>query len=225
MWDQSKFDAALAEYLKVTSRTVTDAINTKAYFIARKALYLTHKASKRAIQDSLGKIITSRRRMTTRIASLPSGRTADAPLAALIINARRGRAGQPGLHGIAMTRAIADLLNARMRSIAFLKSGWIPAIRILEGLAKDKSKAGPTDREARIYGRQKGGATPAAEGVAPVATIINSALSRGDPGGAALAKYGGAGLEAAFAEETASMLKYLEEKMAPDAAAANAQLA
>jgi hypothetical protein len=223
-WDQEQFDAALSECVAKSSRTATEVVNSHAYYIARKACWFTHKADKTEIQTSLGKFITSKRHMTSRVANLAPARDYDAPLAALIVNARRGEKGLPGLYGAEMTRAIAAMLGARLRSIAFLKSGWLPAIRILEGYATDKSKGAPTDRDAVVRGQEKGSAIPAIDGHEVVAKIINSALAQGDEGGKALAKWGEAGLELAFYDETESMKQHLADKLAQVTAETNTKL-
>ena len=232
-WDQSIFDATLQEYLKVCTRTVAEAINTKAYFVARAALWYTHKADAQDIGDTLGRFVSTLnlgrknkagRFTTTRTLELASAREYDAPLAAIIINARRGEKGEPGLYGAAMARAVRALIASRVRSIAFLKSGWLPAIRILSLYAKDKSGGAPTDSQARIFGQEKGSAVPAVDGGEMIAQIINSALAKGDRGAQALAKWGGAGLETAFYNEVQSMREYIERKLAEPTAAANARL-
>src|ERR1035438_2687109 len=62
-----------------------------------------------------------------------SNRTgAEAPLLALIINARRGRAGLKGLYGKAMADEFRKVFGARARSIAYIKSGWIEAREIFK---------------------------------------------------------------------------------------------
>lgn len=229
-WDQTQFNEVLKEYLGWTKRTLAEVLNTKAYYIARKAIWYTAKASKESIGDSLGRFVSTSRTTksgkttTSRRLELAEAREADAPLAALIVNARRGAEGRPGLYGQAMAAAVRQLIAARVRSIAFIKSGWLPAIRILQTFAKDKSGAGPTDSAARIYGQEKGAAYPAVEGHEMISRIVNSAAGKAGTSAAALDKYGGKGLDMAFYDETASMKEYIERKMAEDADRANASL-
>ena len=103
------FDDTLSEYLKVCTRSMTEAMNNKGYFIARAALWYTHKASAENIGDTLGRFVStlnlsrknkSGRFTTRRTLETLAAREADAPLAALIVNARRAEKGQPGLRGI-----------------------------------------------------------------------------------------------------------------------------
>jgi len=229
-WDQSKFDAALDEYLKVTDRTVTEVLNTKAYYIARKALWFTKRADSGSIAKELGNLvsvtsISTRGRLTTRkTLNLVGADQHDAPLAALIVNKRLGKG--HGLYGAAMEKAIRNLLASRMRSIAFLKSGWLPAIRVLSLYAKDKSNDSiPAGNEgARIYGREKGAAYPAVEGTSSiVATIINSAIAAHDKKDA-LQLFGSKALQTAFDDEAADMESYMARKLEDPTAHANAKL-
>lgn len=228
-WDQRKFDEALREYVKVSSRTLATIINTKAYYIARKALWFTIKSDAWQMKTQLGGIVTVQRLTkkgklrNRRVLQLKDSRDYDAPLAAVIINARRGRAGDNGLYGKAMDKAIRGLLTARARSIGFIKSGWLPSIQILAPLS-DKAGQPQIDREAKQVGRAKGTATPAKPGFDLRAEIVNLASPIRDKKGALL-KYGSEGLTTAFQDETASMWDYIERKMKPDAEAFNRKAA
>src|SRR4051812_41123337 len=124
-WDQSKFDETLEEYAKYSKRTHAEIVNTKAYYIARKALWFTPKADTYKMKQQLGGIVTvsrvNRKGKTVkhRQLQLVSSQRTAAPLAALIVNARLGKAGAKGLYGKRMERTIRELLSARYRSVAF----------------------------------------------------------------------------------------------------------
>jgi hypothetical protein len=231
-FDTSKFNEALREYMRVSSRTLQQAINTKAYYVARKATLYTHKADPTKIQSQLGGYIrvahttkTGRTVMRRKLSLTPSRDDAMAPLAALIVNKRRGSKGLPGLQGSAMAAAIRNLIAARLRSVAFIKSGWLEAIRTLASLADRKGQP-PIDNMARQYGAAKGSATPAAAGGdVMIATILNAAVAKkGEGGFDALRRFGEAGLAMAFADEVQSMQEYIERKMQPDAERTNRKL-
>ncbi len=208
-WDQTQFDAVLAQELQHTKRTFSEALNTHAYFIARKALWHTKKADRATVEAEL----------TAR----PNYAAADSLAEAILIARYNAQGGWPG-SGAEFERAIRKLVSGRLRSIAFLKSGWIPAIRILETFSVSKSGAAPRDTEARVYGQEKGSAYPAVDGEQMTARIVNDAISKADEGGKALAKYGGAGLDLAFYSETASMKDYIEKKLADQFNKANEKL-
>lgn len=220
------FDRALAEYMRYTPRTLQSVINTKAYFVARKAIWFTQKADIYRMRAQLGQFVRvnyiSRhgKQGSRKILTLVNSSRATAPLAALIINARRGKAGLPGLYGSKMARAIRELLASRMKAVAFIKSGWLPAVRILAPHAEHKGSP-RVDASARQRGRPKGTAKPAQSTWRPTAEIVNLVTAKRDTK-MALVKYGSPGLQRAFTDEAASMRDYIERRMRPDASRFNA---
>ena len=221
-WDQRKFDELLTLYARWSKRTHKQIVDTKAYYIARKAVWFTVKADSFTMKSQLGGFIMVSRltkkgkTVRHRDLQLVMGTKVNAPLAALIINKRRGRSGYPGLYGRDMARAVRNLLAARFRSIAFLKSGWIPAIQILAPLA-DKQGQPPIDPAGKQIGLPKGDAVPGIEGEVTSAEIWNTAGSARHDIHGALAHYGGEGLRIAMADEEASTAEYVERKMMEDA--------
>jgi hypothetical protein len=224
-WDQRRFDRTFLRYLQFTSRTFVQAVNTKAYYIARKALWFTHKADRGKVESVLGKYVTTQRTtkkgrvMNRRRLELTKARSHDAPLAAVIINKRRGAkaaGGKGGLYGKAMALAIREMMAARIKSIAYIKSGWLPAIRALAKLADKKGQPAIDSAAKQIGGTPKGSAVPAVlSSSTSAASIINETWTKHDPNGAAMMKYGASGLQRAFNDEAASMTQYLKDKMRP----------
>lgn len=204
-WDQSKFDATLRQYIAVSGKEVVDVLNSKAYFVARKALWFTKKAAP--------KNITALRTAATESGGL---------LVGAMINRRLGAKSLPGLYGKDMRQAINLLIASRRRSIAFLKSGWIPAIRGLDPKAKDKHMAAPRVGGVKQIGVPKGRFKAASES-SMTARIVNSAQARSDTK-SALEKIGGPALNRAFDDEAASMMAYMNRKLERHAQAANAKL-
>jgi hypothetical protein len=225
-WDQRHFDRTFARYMQHTSRTLPEAINSKAFYIARGAVRETQKADKGKIRSALQQTIQvpSKSAVGTmrnkRV--LVQARDHDAPLAAVIINARRGAKNKRGLFGKNMRDAVKAMINARVRSVAYIKSGFLPAVKILAKFTKDKSRAPAMDSAAKQFGQAKGAAIPAgANAKVPMATIINEAYAKHDKNDA-LRKVGGRGLQRSFDAETASMRQHIEDKMRPAAAEFNA---
>jgi hypothetical protein len=218
-WDQSKFDRTFARSLDFTDRDLVTAINTTSYYVARKATWFTHKADRGKIEAALGKRITvprvsvkfgKARIVNRRELQLTQARDSEAPVAALIINKRRGKGN--GLHGREMVRAIRQMIAARLRSVAYTKSGWIPSIRALSVKA-EKAGAPPMDTAAKVYGRAKGSAFPAVSlHSKSAATLINEAWAKHDKNNA-FYRYGSQGLQRAFNDETAHMERRIKEKM------------
>jgi hypothetical protein len=193
----AEWDRVFPKYMALVRRDLADVLNTKAFFIARRSVVETPKAR-------LG-------RMDRKTAAI-LGR---------IINQRRGARGEKGLYGKEMLKAVEILYAARRRSVAFLKSGWLPAIRALEARVDPKYRRGAArnDRAAKQFGQPKGGAIPARTGWQVVARIENAALSSHDDK-QALQTFGGPALQRAFDHEARSMVEYLERKLRGTTAAA-----
>lgn len=204
-WQQDVFDRELTRYIQASSRELPAILNSKAYFIARKALWFTDKAAAGKVREFA--------KMPTRDGGL---------LAAAMIQKRRKGKGLPGLYGREMKAEIARVIAARLRSIAFLKSGWIPAIQGLDPKAQDKQLAAPKVGSVKQYGRPKGSVSSATESVM-TAVIQNFAQAKSDRI-QALSTIGGRGLNRAFLDEAASMAQYVEKKLKKHADEANRKL-
>lgn len=204
--DMREFDRTMREYRKYSKRDPKTICDTKACFIARRATLETPKANKASITKDLGREIKSGKNAGKL--RLKKGTTHNAPLAALIINKRRGKG--HGLQGAAMAEAIRQMIAGRVKSIAFMKSGWLPAIRALLPLAQRRGLP-RQDRSMAQTGRDKGYAVPAREDWRATTTIANTATTKRDHKGA-LIKYGSAPLQRAIDAEEASMRDYIERK-------------
>ena len=188
-----EFQRTLQQYVQYSKRDRTTIVNTKAYYIARSALYWTAKAKKSDV-----------RRWFTRATQAIIGK---------IINKRRGERGEKGLYGEAMRQAQIEMRAKRLRAIAFLKSGWIPAIRRLEPLAERPGSARRIDPDALGKPGAQGSASPASGLLFTKAIIRNAAEARHSTTHDPLGKFGIPGLEKAVAEETKSMQGYIERKL------------
>lgn len=99
------------------------------------------------------------------------------PLLALIINKRRGAKGEHGLYGERMQKAVESLWKARVSSIAFLRSGWLPAVgAFARAIGKPVGKN--VTRAQQRSNRYIGGGTPAKEGWKPLAEFVHAAFSK-----------------------------------------------
>lgn len=227
-WDQSTFDRTLGEYAAYSKRTHADIINKKAYYVARKAIWFTPKADTYRMKQQLGGFITVNRlnrkgkSVKRKELQLVKSKQVNAPLAALIVNARRAKHVEKGFYGRQMAVAIRELLAARYRSVAFIKSCWLPAVKTLAPLVKDKAGAPSIDSSAKQYKRAKGEAKPAKPEMNPTAMIVNLATARRDERGALL-KFGKPALDQALADEESSTRDEIERRSKPDADRFNAQ--
>jgi hypothetical protein len=216
--DTRAFDAAFHKYMAVTRHSLAEICNKKAAYIATRALKSTKRASRASIEASLGKkIVVSRTTKKGRVIkskklSLVQADIADAPLAALIVNKRRGARGEPGLRGAEMATAVSKMINRRFSSIGFIASGWIKAIQELSAALKERFSY---DRKVKAFGKVKGGATAAKPGWNPTAIIFNNIDAKGSQ---EVKEYITEGVQKALDAEAASMEQYVESKLAKDAA-------
>ena len=207
--DDREFKKTLDNYLKFTRRTIPEIVNTKAFFIARAAVVYTPKADSSKVRKFFSK-------STQKIVGM-------------IINKRRGERGEKGLYGDEMAEAQAMMKAARLRSVAFIKSGWLPAIKTLGKLIPSKSGAmrseeGDATGRTKQVGQEKGKCSPAkGGGFLAKAIITNMANARHDTKDA-LMQFGGEALQKAIAHETLSMKVYIEDKLQKSAGMAGIKL-
>jgi hypothetical protein len=232
--NSTEFDAALRKYASLTKKVPAEICNKKAYFIVRRAIWHTHKADYQKMADQLGQVLRTVQsgkragRLTMKRgkgASKPSPNpvNAGAPFLALIINARRGLKGLPGLYGKAMAKEFKRVFGARARSIAFIKSGWIAARDMFKSLSGGSRGLPPSEGQGiggpKQIGQPKGGASPAvANWWNARALFWNTASTKRDHVGA-LFTYGQPALEQAFSEETADTMREVERRLKQHAAA------
>lgn len=209
-WDQSRFDRALDSYVNATRKDMVTVLNSKGYFIARKALWFTDAADQKNVRQ-LKDLATTRRLREPKDKGLVVG---------AIVSRRYGKG--EGLYGSRMKAEVNTILAARVRSRSFLKSGWLTAIRGLDPKAEDKGLAAPAVGGVKQIGQAKGSYSAASEPQL-LTTITNSAQSKRDREGA-LKKFGMPALMKAFDSEAASMEEYVIKKNAKSAAAAQAKL-
>ena len=140
-----EFDRAMAEYMKYTKRTTTEAVNQHAYYIARNATQTTYAADADKIKQDL---------------EVASKKYPNIPLAAILVNSQLKNKGKKGLTGEKMKTAVEKFIKMRQSHRNFLRAGWIPAIKMLATIVPrrggSKIPAG-TDKK----GRRFGGARPA----------------------------------------------------------------
>jgi hypothetical protein len=230
------FQKTLGDYMQFSSRSLREACNEKAYFIingspdTEGAIKLTKKADYQQIKKELGaetqQQIGKRGKPIKKwrlglVANRNAGESGYDNLAKRIVIARLRKAGKPIPDAQTLNRMAIALVQARIRSVAFFRSGWLPALKVFARYSK-YTRVGRD--EAVRYGVEKGGGSPAtsAQGFSPKAFAWNDANATAKFGGLA----GGAervalpGLEAAIAQEMASMQTYIERKMGEAANAA-----
>lgn len=231
--DRREFDRSLRKYVEYSRRDHAVIVNTKAYYIARSATVHTPKADKARV---LAELRGSRlKNVTTK-----SGKTKQIKytLAQLLVVAQRAAKGL-STKKKDIASAVKMFIASRLRSISFLKAGWIPAIKILEPLA-DRISGAPArlnkSNSGVQYGKAKGTARPASpnSGFKALATITNNALPNSKAGNfidkiihhmnppnrAQALSYAEPALQKAFDDETKSNDDYVEKKLKASAARA-----
>lgn len=213
-----------------TKRELEDFLNGQALKVAIEAIRHTGKADASRVQWQLG--VTGRelrykidRKTKQRV--LRGGKAKqgdyiikDDSLAERILIARRIKTGSWGIRGASIKEKVKEFIKARMRSVAFIKSGWIPARQRLFSVVRQKpTVTGVKVLDAKQYGKPKGYAIPAAGSLFKklTATIVNLALNAkpnpltGTIGNAAQIAENGLALALKVAEQ--DMLKKLKERL------------
>jgi len=211
--DTRQFDATLRKYAELSKRDAATIVNTKAFYIARAASRETFRPSKEKIKAELEAIIkTTKAGKGGKTRKVLAKNSDGAPIAALLINWKRGKLGKPGLFGAAMKDAVKKFIQKRQQARAYMASGWNPAIKALAPLAEKPGSAAPRDGDALKH-KGRGGVQVAVSGFKAVSRIINEAFARQSTTKDPDIKIAKPALERAFAHETKSMMTYIEGKM------------
>ena len=219
-----EFNATLRRYQRVSESTFPDICNRKALFIAMGAQNKTPKTEWDAARTKLGAHVNVRavigKRGPGRRFKLALDDHYGSTLAVRIIVARLRRAGERIPSADALKAMALKLIRARAASVAFIKSGWRPAIQILKRRTRGTPAA--ADPAARRIGAVKGGAEAAKPGDFCRAVIFHLAQAKkfGTKNKEALFKFGGPALQAAFAEETRTTKAEIERRLRAAAQAA-----
>jgi hypothetical protein len=219
--DRTKFDATFKEYVKASGRALPQIINNKLFMIARQSVWFTEKANKDRISKSLFKQVK-----VSVVTKSGKTRESEAPLVALIVHKQQKRLKGAGFHGASrhdqMRAAIEKKIAARERSVAYIKSGWLPSIQALAKVSTIKTTTARRDKDAKQYGKAKGQAAPAKDFTEkPIGYIENYAWAKRDKKGAFM-RVGTRGHQAAFDYETQRMIPYIEDHLQPAAEKFNA---
>ena len=195
-YNQQEFARVLKEYADGSSKAFTDTYNARMLDVLIKAYRATPKANRSQIIANLNRPV-----------ALKGG--SEITMAQAIANKNREAQGQPRLHGKELRDAGSRLKGAILKSIGFIRSGWIPGMRTFTA-AKNRAKPLAAGRASRApgargepRGRPKGTGKPASGFLSrSVATASNTAQG--------VEKVGFGPLQTAFAQATAGMKRILE---------------
>lgn len=200
-----EFSRAAEICIQRSERTYDKFINSRALHVAKKAIEDTEKANGDKIAYELASNVRTQMRVSKKTGMRKTLRKYDVmedSLAARIVNARLSKAGEALVFGKELAKKARRLIGARLRAVAFIRSGWIYAIRTLGAAV---GGAGSNQGAARMTGQPKGYARPARRAVNSVvmAEIGNTALLS-----EAARSVGQKGLAKAFDRERKEMLDH-----------------
>jgi len=180
--NKAAFGRALNKYANEAEKAIKDTYNSRMLDLVIKANFHTPKANR-------AKIISEFRRMGPAIVAY-----------------RRELAGKGSLNAVEMKDEVKRVRGAVLRSLGFVRSGWVPAMR---AFSRAKTRMGGKTASIRNtkeqFGADKGFGKPATKRVKPVALAVNTVPAAAFVGQKALAR--------ALAEVTAGMTKRLKTNL------------
>lgn len=179
----TEFNRTLRTYMEQSKRASADVINRKAYFTALGAIHKTVKADKAKINQ----FFKNPKRW-----------------APVVIKAFNLSSNDPKV----LKQYAKKLKSMRIRSIAYLRSGWLPAIKKFGKPARQKKSV----KGVRQHGRAKGDARLARRGAKVSASMTNRTGHQKDQVTAAK-RYAEPALKRAIRDEQRSMIRHMEKKM------------
>ena len=214
--DTKEFDRALQLAVTYSDRTYPQVANGQGLALAKRAMTHTEKASADKIALFLGQIATQKKVSKKGKVSFKRIFQKEDSVAHRIVNALLRKQGKPMVWGDELNARARRMIGGRLKSAAFIKSGWIYVIRGLSrlvGYGDDREKGNPAG--ARMTGQAKGYVKPATSTLSGVVTceIANTALIEHD--GRNPMPVAQAGLQAGMDESARDILKHLEEKLGP----------
>ena len=222
--DTSALRAVIPKYEAATGHDLAYVINRAGRNVAFRALEHTPRADKAQIESSLQQVHAHQiRGVNTPTGKL--GRRLKKPrpilfptnLAVTLLVARLKKKGKPIPSRMTLSYQALAMVAARLRSVSFLKSGWLEGIRLFSEAA-EMGKGGV--KEVKAYGQKKGHAIVAVPANEVSALLDNSAYGKGRPvvgksrnAQASLLQYAGPALQQAITETAADMKAYAEKRV------------
>jgi hypothetical protein len=216
-WDQQRFDLTLRDYLgRIRKDKIPNALNKKAFFIALAAMDETPMTYPLKIVSELAREVTLKR---------DDGSTGQAPIGYAIAAKRASKAW--GAHVKTLKRKskltgerwqklvgkkFNAMLNARVASRNFIRTGWLSVIQSLAPIVKGKGGRTYDRHTVARRGSMKGFAKPAKDGWSPSVVIENTASAKSDKK-YGLIRFGMPALQRAFDRETVDMAQYMNDEI------------
>lgn len=191
--DTTSFNKTFGRYMELTSKTLADAINQKLFDACRFALRATGKASASTVRASLNTKTFRYPRLTVAEAMVLKGK----PHFTQITDAE-------------LKQEAKTFINKKVQTIAFAKSGWIPALKeMMPFIFKDKLTVSGVNATGK-----KGGASP----IKRPSNVMKGEVFNDVKGTRNLPRVEGIknqGAQDAINKVEADMVSYIEKKLAP----------
>lgn len=223
------FSSSVSQLIPITKRDIPDIVNQRTLNVVGRTwdrLPPNDIQGKRAeIKRTLREQLSQRLRTakTGKPRFLKSGKKSDQlQRVHLIVQARRAKAGLPGLFGRAMRRASGRFVQRAQVSVGFVKSILLPVITGLNAIVRFKFPFAKTRSVSRWPGSAGfGSVQPAGEGERARATFrIGARLKTGE--GKVQSILSGA-LQQSLYDEGREILRHVQEKMKQRAERFNAR--
>lgn len=186
--DTTRFDAAIQAYIPTTRKTLVQIVNQRAINVVERAFDSLPPANP---DTQRGKVRSYLRQpLSTNVKLAKSGkrkgqfikrgaRNNQLQRVHLIVQAKRAKAGLPGLYGKKMLHASGKFVSFATKGVGFVKSLFLPAIIGLNPFAQKKVPHSKTHKIARWPGGAGyGRAAAAREGDKPTVTFVIGAALR-----------------------------------------------
>lgn len=175
--DTRQFDAALRLYYKTVPKDLAYCTNRSALNVVIKTVHVTPKSDQGKILENLNQIGTKVSQVTrgkNKGKFRKAGRIFAGKTIYKLVNFYRTKKGLPGAKRAEMAGLADKFAGRRVSSISYLRSGWIPSIKVLSALKlKLRIPASSDLREARRFKKPKGRALVAMAGLKPMALVVN----------------------------------------------------
>ncbi len=211
--EMRSFQETIRRRIAVGKEDARDIVNAKALDIAYRSMANTRQADKTKIEHTLGVAgyRVSRSKKTGEFKKRGIDLIEDS-FAARIVNAQHTKRGESWVFGAELIKQAKALINARVRAVTFIKSGWLPAIRKLSTVVKDaRVKASAKASGVRAFGKPKGSAKAAPTGTSFPSAVITNFANKDSQRAAGLVQ---TGLSAGVRESIADMEVYIKRKVA-----------
>jgi hypothetical protein len=234
--DTREFTSTLKRYAALSKRTPAEICNRKGFAITRRTIWYTHKADPQKIVQELGAAEAFTLRINKGGKNKGKYSQAKANKTYAFNNTASGAAGRFERIFLGRLRkegrkipAAAELASmmlrafkARLRSVAFIKSGFIPArdgfknwcrahnVPLGKSVAQNEGTGVGGPKE---IGQKKGGVSPASFNWFTRATFFNAANATHGTNKNALSQFAGAAMQAAFTEETRDTVEEIEKRL------------